>query len=71
MPRAIVGTGLYLAVLSLFALAIGAILRHTAAGITAVIGFVLVVAPLVQLLPGKAGEYITGLAKAARAKAKK
>ncbi len=56
--RAIVGTGLYLAVLSLFALAIGAILRHTAAGITAVIGFVLVVAPLVQLLPGKAGEYI-------------
>ncbi|MFL6130647.1 MAG: ABC transporter permease subunit [Mycobacteriales bacterium] len=56
--RAVVGTALYLAVVSLFAFAIGAIVRHTAAGITAVIGFVLVVAPLVQLLPGKAGDYI-------------
>jgi ABC-2 type transport system permease protein len=56
--RAVVGTGLYLAVLSLFALAIGAIVRHTAAGITGVLGFVLVLAPMVQLLPGKAGEYL-------------
>ena len=56
--RAVVGTALYLAVLAVFSLAIGALLRHTAAGITAVIGFVLVVAPLVQLVPGKAGEYL-------------
>ncbi len=55
--RAVVGTGLYLAVLSLFAFAIGAIVRRTAAGITSVIIFVLVLAPLVQLLPGKVGEY--------------
>ena len=56
--RAVVGGGLYLAVLGLFALAIGAILRHSAAGITGVIGFVLVLAPLAQLLPGSVGKHI-------------
>lgn len=55
--RAVIGTALYLAMLSLFSLAIGAIVRRTAAGITSVIMFVLVLAPLVQLLPGKFGEY--------------
>lgn len=40
------------------ALAIGAIVGHTAAGITGVIAFVLVLAPVIQLLPGKAGDYI-------------
>ncbi len=54
--RAVVGAGLYLAVLGLFALAIGAIVRHTAGAITGVIGFVLVVAPLTQLLPGRIGD---------------
>jgi ABC-type transport system involved in multi-copper enzyme maturation permease subunit len=54
--RAVVGSGLYLAVLGLFALAIGAIVRHTAAGITGVIAFVLVLAPVIQLLPGKASD---------------
>ena len=44
--RAVIGGGLYLAMLGLFALAIGAIVRHTAAAITGVIGFVLVLAPL-------------------------
>ena len=56
--RAVVGSGLYLAVLGLFALAIGALLRHTAAGITGVIGFVLVLAPLAQLLPGSVGKHV-------------
>ncbi|AKG44939.1 ABC transporter permease subunit [Streptomyces sp. JH002] len=56
--RAVVGSGLYLAVLGLFALAIGAIFRHPAAGITGVIAFVFVVAPMAQLLPGKLGEYL-------------
>lgn len=55
--RAVIGTALYLAMLSLFSLAIGAIVRRTAAGITSVIMFVLVLAPLVQLLPGAFGEY--------------
>ena len=56
--RAVIGAGLYLAVLGLFALAIGALLRHTAGGITGVIGFVLVLAPLAQLLPGSIGKHI-------------
>ena len=56
--RAVLGSGLYLAVLGLFALAIGAIVRHTAGGITGVIGFVLVLAPIVQLLPGQVGKYL-------------
>lgn len=56
--RAVVGGGLFLAMLSLFALAIGAIVRHTAAAITGVIGFVFVLAPLSQLLPGSLGKHI-------------
>ena len=56
--RAVIGAGLYLAVLGLFALAIAALVRHTGAGITGVIGFVLVLAPLAQLLPGSLGEHV-------------
>lgn len=56
--RAVVGGGLYLAMLGLFALSIGAIVRHPAGGITGVIGFVLVLAPLAQLLPGSVGDHI-------------
>jgi len=56
--RAVIGGGLYLAMLGLFALAIGAIVRHTAAAITGVIGFVLVWSPLAQLLPGSIGDHI-------------
>jgi ABC-type transport system involved in multi-copper enzyme maturation permease subunit len=56
--RAVVGGGLYLAMLGLFALAIGAVVRHTAAGITGVIGFVLVLSPLAQLLPGSFGDHV-------------
>jgi ABC-2 type transport system permease protein len=56
--RAVVGAGLYLSVLGLFALAIGALVRHSGAGITGVVGFVLVLAPLAQLLPGSIGEHV-------------
>ncbi|GAA2167204.1 ABC transporter permease [Actinomadura napierensis] len=56
--RAVVGGGLYLAMLGLFALAIGAIVRHPAGGITGVIGFVLVLAPLAALLPGSLGDHV-------------
>jgi ABC-type transport system involved in multi-copper enzyme maturation permease subunit len=56
--RAVIGGGLYLSVLGLFALAIGAIVRHTAGSITGVIGFILVLSPLAQLLPGEIGRYV-------------
>ncbi|MGW0121078.1 ABC transporter permease subunit [Streptomyces sp. NPDC003327] len=56
--RAVAGTGLYLALVGLFALAVGAIVRHTAASITGVIGFVLVLTPMAAMLPGKVGTYV-------------
>ncbi|HEX3426304.1 MAG TPA: hypothetical protein VHT30_09240 [Acidimicrobiales bacterium] len=56
--RAVFGAGLYAALLGLFALSIGAIVRHTAGAIAGVIGFVLVLAPLAQLLPGTIGKHV-------------
>jgi ABC-2 type transport system permease protein len=56
--RAVAGSGLYLAVLGLFALAIGGLVRHTAAATTGVIGLVLVLAPPAQLLPGSFGKHL-------------
>ena len=50
--RAVVGAGLYLGVLGLFALAVGLLIRHTAGAITSVIGIVLVLPILSGLLPG-------------------
>jgi ABC-type transport system involved in multi-copper enzyme maturation permease subunit len=56
--RALIGAGLYLMMLGLFAMAIGALIRHTAGAITAVIAFVEVLAPLAQLLPGSLGKHV-------------
>jgi ABC-2 type transport system permease protein len=56
--RAVVGAGLYMAMLSLFSLAFGAILRHTAGAITAVLGLVLIVSNLTGLLPDSWGHHI-------------
>jgi ABC-2 type transport system permease protein len=49
--RATLGAGLYLTVLGLFALAVGALIRHTAGAISAVIGVVLILPILTGLLP--------------------
>jgi ABC-type transport system involved in multi-copper enzyme maturation permease subunit len=56
--RALVGAGLYTAVLALFSLAAGAIFRHTAGGITAVLGLITVISPLTSLLPDTWGHYV-------------
>jgi ABC-2 type transport system permease protein len=58
VTRAVIGSGLYLTVLGLFALAIGALIRHTAGAITTVIGLVLVIFPLTGLLPYSWGAHI-------------
>jgi ABC-2 type transport system permease protein len=58
VARAVVGAGLYLSVLGLFALAIGALIRHTAGAITTVIGVVFVLPILSGLLPGSWGAHI-------------
>jgi ABC-2 type transport system permease protein len=56
--RAVVGAGLYLTVLGLFSMAIGGLVRHTAGAITGTIGFVIVLEPLSQLIPGTWGNHI-------------
>lgn len=55
---AILGAGLYGAVLGVFSIAVGAIVRHTAGGIAGIIAFVLVLAPLTQLIPGSIGDHV-------------
>jgi len=57
--RAIIGLGLYLGMIGLFALAIGALIRHTAGALTAVVAVVLVANALAGLIPGRAGTYIS------------
>jgi ABC-2 type transport system permease protein len=49
--RAVVGAGLYLAVLGLLALGLATIIRHTAGAISAFVGVVLVLPIIVQALP--------------------
>jgi len=58
VARAVIGTGLALTVLGLFAMAIGALIRHTAGAIATVIGVVLVLPILTGLLPGSVGAHI-------------
>jgi hypothetical protein len=58
VARAVVGMGLYLTVLGLFALSIGGLVRHTAGAITGVIAFVLVISPLLGLIPGTVAKHI-------------
>ena len=49
--RAVIGSALYVTLCGLFAYAAGAILRHTAATITSVIGLLFVIPILIHLLP--------------------
>ncbi|HEU5421596.1 MAG TPA: ABC transporter permease subunit [Streptosporangiaceae bacterium] len=58
VTRAVVGSGLYLTVVALLALAIGGIIRHTAGAISTVIGVILVLPILTGLLPGSWGKHI-------------
>ena len=58
VTRSVLGAGLYLTVLGLFSLAIGAILRHTAAGISTAIGVVFVLPIIAAFLPGSWGQHI-------------
>ena len=51
VTRAVVGAGLYLTVLRLFAIGVGGLIRHTAGGVSAVIGIVLVLPIIGALLP--------------------
>jgi ABC-type transport system involved in multi-copper enzyme maturation permease subunit len=56
--RAVIGAGLYLFASAMFGFALGTIIRHTAGAITAGVALLLVVAPLLNLLPGTWGHDI-------------
>jgi ABC-2 type transport system permease protein len=58
VTRAVVGGILYLTVLSLFALAIGGLIRHTAGAIATVVGLILVIPPLIGLIPGTIAAHV-------------
>jgi ABC-2 type transport system permease protein len=58
VTRAVIGTGFYLTVLGLLALAVGGLIRHTAGAIATVIGIVLVLPILTGLLPGSWGAHL-------------
>ena len=53
--RAVLGGGLYLTLVGLFGLGFGAILRHTAGAISAVVGALLVLPIIAHFLPGDLG----------------
>jgi|1186.fasta_scaffold23102_2 ABC-2 type transport system permease protein len=59
--RSMFGSGLYLAVLGLFAAAVGLLVRHTAAALSIVLALVFVVGTMVFLLPGAWGEWVAKL----------
>ena len=60
VTRAVVGAGLALTVLGLFAMGIGGLIRHTAAAVTTAIGVVFVLPILAGLLPGGWGAHVNG-----------
>jgi ABC-2 type transport system permease protein len=51
VPRAVIGAGLYLVVVGLFALGLGTIVRNTAGGIALFAGIMFVIPPLLNVLP--------------------
>jgi ABC-2 type transport system permease protein len=56
--RAVLGGGLYVLASGMFGVALGAVIRHTAGAITAVVGLLFVAPPLTQLLPGDWGHWV-------------
>jgi ABC-2 type transport system permease protein len=58
VTRAVVGSGLYLTLIGLFALGIGGIIRVTAGAVATAIGAILVLPILSSLLPGSWGAHV-------------
>lgn len=56
--RAVVGGGLYLTLIALFSLGVGALLRHTAGAVTTVLALLFVLPIFGPLLPGDWGETV-------------
>lgn len=58
VTRALVGSGLYLAGLAVFGLAIGFMIRHTAGAVTVGLALIFIVGGLVGLIPGTVGRWL-------------
>jgi len=56
--RAIFGSALYLSGLSIFGLALGFLLRHTAGAITIGLSLIFIIGGLTQLIPGSFGKWL-------------
>ncbi|WP_436770865.1 ABC transporter permease subunit [Yinghuangia sp. YIM S09857] len=61
VTRALIGNGLYVAVLGLFGFALALLMRHTAGAITVGLAMIFVVGSLVSLLPGSWGDWVSKL----------
>jgi ABC-2 type transport system permease protein len=59
--RAMYGSGLYLAGIGLFTIAVGFLLRHTAGTISVVLALMLILGNMVNLVPGEFGEWLVKL----------
>jgi len=59
--RAMYGSGLYLAALGVMSLAVGFIVRHTAAAISLMLALIFVVSGMSPLIPGRVGDWIEKL----------
>jgi ABC-2 type transport system permease protein len=57
--RALLGFGVVMTMVALIGLALGALLRHTAAGITAALGLNLALPGLLLLIPGSTGRHLS------------
>ncbi|GAA4368919.1 ABC transporter permease [Nocardioides caricicola] len=59
--RSMFGSGLYLAGIGLFTVAVGFLVRHTAGTISSVLALMLILGNMVNLIPGAFGEWVTKL----------
>jgi ABC-2 type transport system permease protein len=59
--RAMYGSGLYLAGIGLFTVAVGFLLRHTAGTISIVLALMLILGNMVMLVPGTLGDWLEKL----------
>lgn len=59
--RAMYGSGLYLAGIGLFTVAVGFLLRHTAGTISIVLALMLILGNMANLIPGAFGEWVVKL----------
>jgi ABC-2 type transport system permease protein len=59
--RAMYGSGLYLAGIGLFTVAVGFLLRHTAGTISIVLALMLILGNMVMLVPGAFGDWLVKL----------